>query len=160
MRHKHKARREIVGLFIFPLTKSKALGLVAMLPTKRTHENYRPHQMTHCQILAILTEWKRRHDALDAVFESLRPALGSDPESPLWKASWDVFTAYTSALSQILDDEDGWLEYYWLENNWGAKGYEVGYDGKLKPLKTLGNLAALLVLQRKRQEKRAKGAKA
>ena len=37
-----------------------------------------------------------------------------------------------------------WIGWFVYENDFGKKGYEAGYDGNMKPIKTISNLWDLL----------------
>ena len=112
--------------------------------------------MTHPnrkETMLRLEQWKQQHDELKAVFAAMKPSLGCLVNSPLFDSVWNVFEAYTKVLVELLGAEgwpDDWLTWYAYENDMGAKGMQAGYDGKVKPIKNMGDLYRLIVQARAR----------
>lgn len=101
--------------------------------------------------MALLQEWKEHHEAAEKVMDGIKASVGLDPHGPLSDMVWRMFDGYTLALGMALGDEFGtWLAWYYMENDMGRKGMEAGYDKKLKPIKTLAHLYALIAEERKR----------
>ena len=46
--------------------------------------------------------------------------------------------------AQLIGDDQDWLEWYIFENNCGEKGLEAGYDGQMKPIKSIDDLLELI----------------
>lgn len=104
------------------------------------------------QSLFLLGQWQKMHAGLETLFDGLKPSLGCVAESPLFETTWKLFDAYTSALSAQLGDTtpEPWMQWYAFENGMGSKKYPAGYDGKLKPVKSLADLYRLIVIARAR----------
>jgi len=101
--------------------------------------------------LDMLVEWKDRHDALQAMFDGIESSMGLDPSGPLLVNVWNLFDAYSAGLARELGDTgDTWLSWFQADNDMGRRGLEAGYDGKLKPIKTLAHLYGLIADGRKR----------
>ena len=100
----------------------------------------------------LLKEWQNLHDELKAVHAAAKKVFGCEPESPFFDVTWRVFDAYTRALAENLGDSGAvWLEWFYAENEMGARGHEAGYDGKMKPIKTLTDLYGLILQGRARK---------
>ncbi|GAB4059234.1 hypothetical protein [Uliginosibacterium sediminicola] len=98
------------------------------------------------QCIALLTEWQGVIEELNAQHAVLRKALLVQLECPVIAAANTLVSSYTQAVSVIVgcDVADDWLEWYALENDFGRKGFEAGYDGKLRPIRTLQDLLDLI----------------
>lgn len=99
-----------------------------------------------------LEQWKQQHNDLNAVFSAMKPVFGCLANSPLFDGVWNMFGAYTKVLAELLGATgwpDDWLTWYAYENDMGAKGMKAGYNGKLKPIKNLGDLCRLIEEGRK-----------
>lgn len=101
--------------------------------------------------LSLLEDWQKTHDKLEQAFKRLEQILGCDLiESDLYNASYGSFEKYTEVLSNLFvvegkiteKDVQGWLCWYWLENNMGTGGLEASSQssGKLKKIDTLQKL--------------------
>lgn len=108
--------------------------------------------MTRDETIRHLTSWMTAHDRLKAQWEAMAAAFGVGMAySPLWEASWKMFEAYTATLGDMIGENGAaWLEWFCYENDMGGKGYPAGYDGRMAPIETLGDLADLIVEGRKR----------
>lgn len=101
--------------------------------------------------LALLKDWKAHHEAVEKLMDGIQEPMGLDPDGPLFGTVWKLFDAYTDTLSAELGDySNTWLQWFCHENEMGRNGMEAGYDGKLKPIKTLAHLYALIAEERKR----------
>ena len=98
--------------------------------------------------LKILKEWKRQHESLTILMANMEASIGLDIDGPMFSVVWGLFGAYTKNASELLGDKPGasgsWLEWFYLENNMGDKGMDAGYEGKVKPIKTLADLLDLI----------------
>lgn len=100
--------------------------------------------------ISLLTDWQAHHAKLERMMNGIEASIGLDVNGPMYDTVWNVFDAYTNTLSVEIGDFDGWLEWYHAENDMGAAGGQAGYDGKLRKIKTLGNLFWLIEESRKR----------
>ena len=104
------------------------------------------------QSIFLLTKWKNMHAGLKTMLEGMKPTFGCLANSPLFDTTWSLFDAYTLALAAQLGDEGGvWMEWYSTENKMGVRGHEAGYDGKVKPIKSLTDLYGLILKGRARK---------
>lgn len=94
--------------------------------------------------LALLIDWKVRYEQMEKLLAGLLPVFGCHPESQLHETLWFLFDGHTTTLARLLGDEGGWLEWFCHENDMGAKGHEAGYDGDMRPIKTLEDLYMLI----------------
>jgi hypothetical protein len=99
--------------------------------------------------LTLLGDWQKHHAVVEKMMNSIKTSIGLDPEGPMFDAVWKLFDAYTGALTVEIGDASGWMEWYQLENDMGAKGMAAGYDGKLRKIKTLAHLYSLIAESRK-----------
>ncbi len=110
--------------------------------------------MTHPntkQTIAKLQDWQENHATIAKLMDGVKTCIGLDPSGPMFESVWRLFEAYTAALSAELGDHSkSWLSWYYMENDMGRKGFNAGYDGKTKPIKTLAHLAQLIAQARKR----------
>lgn len=94
--------------------------------------------------LAMLNEWQRKCQTLEIQQAALVKALHVDPGAPLLEAGYDVVNAYTRAMSALIGDTAEWLEWFAMENSYGRKGHEAGFEGRMRPIRTLSNLLDLI----------------
>ena len=103
------------------------------------------------QTLFLLQKWAAMHTGLERLMDNTEAVFGSLVESPFFSVTWANFDTYTAALAQLVGDQSGWLTWYQAENDMGARGHEAGYDKKVKPVKTLAHLVALILESRQRE---------
>lgn len=85
------------------------------------------NKLTHEEIIAALTTWSQINHRLKAGLDPLSPYLSI--ENPLHEGIWAMSQAYTDQVARSVGDEFGWLNWYQLENDMGAKGYGARYAG-------------------------------
>lgn len=102
--------------------------------------------MTAAQILPHLEKWEAQHQCCDRAWRSLEDLTQfTDSESPIGRAIWGTFDAYTTALASILDDQGEGLHWYAWENDMGSKALQAAAPHKkLRPIRNLRDLARLL----------------
>lgn len=100
--------------------------------------------------LALLGDWQKHHAAVEKLLNGVAQSMGLDPSAPLFTTLWALFDAYTSTLSVEVGDFDGWLEWYYAENDMGARGMKAGYDGQVIAIASLEDLYLLIELSRQR----------
>lgn len=97
------------------------------------------------QVVVRLQAWAARQQAIDKQYNALRALVGCDLESPLLAALFDVWTAYTVAVSEIVGDKAEWLQWYELECDMGRRPKEVHSTGGRKiKVRTLRQLARVI----------------
>lgn len=100
--------------------------------------------------LSMLGDWQAHHAAVEKLMDGIRTSLGMDIDGPMFNTVWKMFDAYTGAIAVEMGDSGGWLEWFFSENDMGAKALAAGYDGDLNPIKTLDDLWRLIEEGRKR----------
>ena len=100
--------------------------------------------------LALLENWQKHCAAIEKMMAGINDCMGLDINGPMFEMVWGVFGAYEAALGAFIGDHGNWLEWFRAENEMGARGMAAGYDGSLKPVKTLGDLYGLIAESRKR----------
>lgn len=100
--------------------------------------------------ISLLTDWKAHHTRTEKLMDGVNAIIGMDANAHMFSTVWGLFDAYTSTLSVEVGDFDGWLEWYYTENDMGAKGMGAGYEKKQRKIKTLANLYWLIEESRKR----------
>lgn len=99
------------------------------------------------QIVKRLEAWKKRQEELTAQYNALHALTGAMPDSALLRPVFDVWDAYTVAVSELVGDKDEWLQWYELECDMGRKPKEVtnlGGDVTIR-VRTLRQLARVIV---------------
>lgn len=91
-----------------------------------------------------LIHWAARQEALQAQYEAFQALTGADCESPLWAAVWNVWAAYSVAVSEIVGDKAEWLQWYEYECQMGANPMEVKIGDKTIKVRTLRQLATVI----------------
>lgn len=98
------------------------------------------------QITKRLKCWKRRHSELMAVYDAMSQLTGADRYSTLFALIFDLWTAYTVAMSELIGDTDEWLQWYEIECDMGrAPMMVVLLDGREIEVKTLRQLARVII---------------
>ena len=94
------------------------------------------------EIVRRLEPWKKRHDALMEQCDAMQKLTGATPDCELLHPIFDVWDAYTIAVSEIVGDTNEWLHWYQLECDMGCKPMEVKSDtGTTFRVRTLRQLA-------------------
>lgn len=104
--------------------------------------------MTPAEMLPILTEWRDTIRKAEADISEYIAPLRPIPESPLYIIPWNLMDAYTRAVSARIGDQFEWLSWYWADNDMGAKAMEAQIDGKTYKVRTLKQLARVIVESR------------
>src|ERR1035437_6643131 len=82
---------------------------------------------------------------MDAVCDQAKGILGIEVDSKLLDPFWRAFDGYVKAVSALVGDAGAeWLSWFIWENDCGEKGMEAGYDKRLRPVKTVRQLVALI----------------
>lgn len=100
--------------------------------------------MNAAEIEPILAEWMAAQRALEAALEPLYAALGADAGSPVMDSIYHVMTAHTVAIARIVGDEDGWLEWFSNETEWGARDLGARINDKIVKVRTIKQLARVV----------------
>ena len=100
--------------------------------------------MTPDEIIPILERWAEAITAAEEALELVQQAVGLESEAPLPTAVYALIGLADEWAGERIGAGGGWLEWYRLENDMGTRGHEAGFDGAVKPVRTLDDLAALL----------------
>ena len=97
------------------------------------------------EIVKRLEAWAERQRKLHAQYEALKALTSASPECALMAPVWSVWGAYTVAVSELIGDEDEWLQWYELECDMGRRPKEVtSTGGKTIKVRTLRQLARVI----------------
>ena len=100
------------------------------------------------KMLEMLSVWKNHYLEINVINNKFYDLFGESAPEVFWKS----FDLYTEMLSKLLGDDtdDNWLDWFCYENNMGERAMDAGYDGNIKKITTLDDLADLLIEQGKR----------
>lgn len=100
--------------------------------------------MTPAQKLAALKRWADAIDTGSKHCDALDKAMGLSPESKTRAAFYDLMEALTKATAELVGDTMGNLDWYWMENDMGARGHTAGVVGDMREIRTLDDLLWLV----------------
>jgi hypothetical protein len=101
--------------------------------------------MKPAEMLPLLQEWAKRHEALRAQMDALQAALGNAVDGPLGIAVWNVADAYTNTLSALIGDRLLWLDWYATQNDMGRAGLTISVSGsRARKVRNLRQLARVV----------------
>jgi hypothetical protein len=82
---------------------------------------------------------------MDAVRDQAKILLGIEVDSKFLNPFWQAFDGYVNAVGALVGDfGTEWLCWFIWENKCGEKGMKAGYNKKLRPVKTVKQLVALI----------------
>lgn len=105
--------------------------------------------MTTAEMLPHLELWAAVQRHAESTWDRLEALTDhTDTDSPLGKAIWHTFDAYTLTLADLIGDTGEWLDWYHLANAMGAKSLSVTLrpGGRPRKIRTLRQLAAVIHL--------------
>lgn len=92
-----------------------------------------------------LKHWKRRHNELMDAYGDLNKLTSAMPDCKLLRPVFDVWTAYTVAISELIGDRNEWLQWYEFECDMGNRPKTVVFvNGRELEVKTLRHLARVI----------------
>lgn len=91
---------------------------------------------------------KRLIDSIQEHRKAVEPIM-LIPESPINNSFYD---AIKLAIEGFSEDSEHWIEWFIWENDCGSRGMDAGYDGDLKPIKTIAQLVELIIEGMKRND--------
>ena len=101
--------------------------------------------MTIDQIVTRLEAWATRQRLLQAQMRQLQALTGAMPDCALLKPVYDVWGAYTVAVSELVGDTNEWLSWFEFECEMGARPMTVtSLVGKTITVRTLRQLARVI----------------
>ena len=91
----------------------------------------------------LLADLTARYQRLDAAMDAAIAAGCLDIEGELHNAAYNVLDGWIKQLG----DESGaeWVSWWIYDNECGKKGLVAGYDGKCRPIRTVKQMARLIV---------------
>lgn len=98
--------------------------------------------------LSLLGDWAKHHTAVETLMDGIEASIGLDPNGPMFDTVWGLFDAYTATLAAEIGDLDDWLGWYHYETDMGKRSKQVIVGKKTMQVKTLAQLAELIVSQR------------
>ena len=109
------------------------------------------------EVMEILTKWAKVITQANDATDKLN-AVGMSPEAPILEALWAATEGLTRAVEMRLGiASPGWLDWYATETDMGSKGLEAGYDGDIRPIRTMEDLAWLVEMELSGNEKSRDG---
>lgn len=100
--------------------------------------------------MALLGDWQKHHTAVQKLMHGVEATIGIDPYGPMHETVWGLFDAYTFAIAVEVGDYFEWLEWYISETDMGKRGKAIPVNGKPRRIKTLAQLCAVIIDERKR----------
>ena len=100
--------------------------------------------MTTNEIKAHLYDWATERERIDSILKPFEALSGTLADAPLVDAMDLVFSAYTRTLAELLGDDPGHLDWFWIENDMGKAELDAGYDDDIRPIKSLDDLVWLI----------------
>ena len=91
-----------------------------------------------------ITHWHSDMIQMEETLDKVNSAIGLVPEGDLYHACSCMMSALTLTTAELVGDEAECLEWYWLENEMGKRGFAAGPDGKERPIKALDDLFWLM----------------
>lgn len=94
-------------------------------------------KLTLEQLTKLLDVYKNLEEACNAARKAGCLEIEGRLQATIWSAVETVISFF---------DPEGWIMWYILENEYGAKGYEAGYSGQVKPIRTPEDLLSILCI--------------
>ena len=97
------------------------------------------------QIVTRLEAWAKRQAQFAGQLENFRALTGAMPDCALLLPMYDVWSAYTVAVSELVGDNNEWLSWFELECEMGRRPMTVkSLGGKEVKVRTLRQLARVI----------------
>lgn len=100
--------------------------------------------MDRAEKLKMLNDLFTVHDDIHRHIDALKSTLNPDPGCALYDSVFKMIDVAVKATASALGDKSEWLDWFVIENDCGRKGYDAGYEGRLKPIRTVEDLLALI----------------
>lgn len=88
-------------------------------------------KLTLKQLTKLIDQYKDLDDACIAARKAGCLEIEGNLQSCIWSTVETIISFF---------DPEGWIMWYILENEYGAKGYDAGNKGNMKPIKTTEDL--------------------
>ena len=73
-----------------------------------------------------ITHWHSDLMQMEETLDKVNSAVGLVPEGDLSHACSCMMSALTLTTAELVNDEADWLDWYWLENEMGKRGFQAG----------------------------------
>jgi hypothetical protein len=101
--------------------------------------------MTTPDKIKLIESLVASYKEMDAVCDQAKSLMGVGVDSKLFNPFWKAFDGYVGAVSKLVGDAGAErLCWFIWENGCGEKGMKAGYNEKLRPVKTVKQLVALI----------------
>ena len=110
--------------------------------------------MTAAEITPLLAAWQKRHAELAAQMDALAALTGGTFDGPFFNAVWGAWNDYTATLSRLVGDDKDWLSWFECDNEMGRKGMEASSWTRTIKVRTVKQLAAVIVGSRDSKDER------
>lgn len=100
--------------------------------------------MTRKEILTELQSWEQVQKATITQIDALYDLVGCQPENPLSTAVYTLLDAHTDAIARLVGDTTGAMQWWVGECDYGARPMSAGKGNKMRPIKTVKQLAGLI----------------
>ena len=94
--------------------------------------------------LDAIRGWELRRKDMDSKIAQLEDLLGIAPESPFLDAIRRIQEQDRIMTSQIVGDDDEWLDWYCYENSFGADGMTAIVNGRESTVKNVEELLEMI----------------
>lgn len=85
------------------------------------------------------------HDNLIGAYKAMQEMTGTATECKLISPAFDLWDAYTTAVSRLVGDKDEWLQWFELDCDFGKSPKVCTFaSGKTLKVKTLKQLARVI----------------
>ena len=98
--------------------------------------------------MSLLGDWAKHQTAVETLMDGIEASVGLDLNGPMFGTVWGLFDAYTATLATEIGDLSNWLHWYHYETDMGKRSKQVIVSKKTMQVKTLAQLAELIVSQR------------
>ena len=100
--------------------------------------------MTHKERMTLLKQWESQIFAVDNLRKNIEAVFGDCIESEFFRVISNLEMKYTRVMAELIGDAD-WMEWYWFENDMGARGHEAKASN-WKKLRKVTNIEVLCKL--------------
>jgi len=108
--------------------------------------------MIHLEKAKAIAEWQETMEELEEHQNKLADFFRCAFDAPLFEAIAAMQSKYTKAVAQSVGDENDWLLWYWMDNDFGRGKLNAVFDGVQFPARTAGELAAVIEMHNQWRE--------
>lgn len=95
------------------------------------------------EIKSRIEECIKQFQEIETLYDDCYKLLGCDPESKFFTILYNTHTKYVKTLSESINDDFNWIDWYIWENDCGKKEYEAKAS-KWKKEKKIKNVEDLV----------------